>query len=150
LTGVNVIFGGLMLKFAVAEFAEASVAVTVYVDGLRFGTIKVDVKPPVELVNADGRLSGPRDSVTVELPANPDPVIETIVPDCPFGGERLMFGTTLKFCDIVFVPSLALIVCEPATACGIVIVAVNPPLEFEVAEPTDVPSNSIVIGDEGL
>ena len=59
-----------------------------------------------------------------------------------------MFGTTLKFDEAAFVPSVALMEFDPATAEGTVIVVENPPLEFDVIVPTGAPANDTVIGED--
>jgi len=88
----------------------------------------------------------PKVTLTMEDAAKPFPLTETEEPACPLTGVKETLGTTLKLLDSVVVPSVALIVFEPAVAAGTVMVVVKYPLPLDGTGVKVVESKETVIG----
>jgi hypothetical protein len=125
LDGASAIFE-VTLNGALAELVLASVAATVLVPVIDFGTVKLEVKEPVVLVvTAGGIVSCVTPlyvMVTDEAGAKFVPVTVTVVPTDPLVGDSVIVGTTTvnvafaELCEL----SVTVTVCDPGVDVGTV------------------------------
>lgn len=107
--GINVIVGGVTLKFEVAVFPVVSVTTTVLFETAVNGTAKfVETLPPDPVVPAPAVIKAPLRVTLNAVPAvaKPVPVTKTNVPlSMPVVGEIDIDGTTVNVVNALLTPS---------------------------------------------
>lgn len=120
--GLRVILG-VSEKVAVAELAEVSEALMVWLPLAAAGALKVTLMVPVAVavvLTAGVRAALSQVIATGALGAKPLPVTVICVPTVPVVGVMLIWATTVRVVVAVLVPSETVTVCAPAAMPGMV------------------------------